>query len=187
LVDEATTILEAAMRRRTVGPYQLQAAIAALHATASSFESTAWDRIIDLYDVLIADQGDAVIALNRAAAIGHHRGAAAGLAAIDAMPEEHLGRLADYPYFHACRGEFQAAIGELDLAGSSLRRATELTSNAAERAHLRARIDAIADDRAAVVSRPGPASDDPAGGRTGAGGTGAGHQGREGDDNGGRV
>ncbi len=128
------------------GPYQLQAAIAALHATAPSFDETAWDRIIDLYDVLVVDRGDAVTALNRAAAIGHQRGAAAGLAAVAELSEEHLERLADYPYLHACRGEFQAAVGETDEARRSLRRAIELTGNDAERRHLAARLDAVIDE-----------------------------------------
>lgn len=132
------------------GPYQLQAAIAALHATAPSFEATDWERIIDLYDVLVAEQGDAVTALNRAAAIGHHRGPAAGLAAVAELPDEHVDRLADYPYFHACRGEFEASVGEADRARRSLQRALELTTNAAERAHLTARLRAVSS-----INRPG--------------------------------
>ncbi len=128
------------------GPYQLQAAIAALHATASCFEATDWDRIIDLYDVLVSDQGDAVIALNRAAAIGHHRGAAAGLTAIAKLSEEHLERLADYPYLHACRGEFQATVGDSDQARRSFTHAIELTRNDAERDHLTARLQSMVDD-----------------------------------------
>jgi len=127
------------------GPYQLQAAIAALHATAPSFESTDWDRIIGLYDVLVSDQGDAVTALNRAAAIGHCRGAAAGLAAIAELSEEDLQRLADYPYFHACRGEFQAAVGDSEQASRSFTRALEFTRNDAERAHLTAQLNSIVD------------------------------------------
>jgi len=129
------------------GPYQLQAAIAALHATAPCFEATDWDRIIDLYDVLLADQGDAVTALNRAAAIGHHRGAAAGLAAIDKLSEEHIERLSGYPYYHSCLGEFQAAVGDSDQARRSLSRAMELTRNQAERDHLIERINSIVDEK----------------------------------------
>lgn len=125
------------------GPYQLQAAIAALHATATSFDATDWPRIIDIYDVLVADSDDAVMALNRAAAIGHHLGARAGLAEIAQLSEDHLGRLADYPYFHVCRGEFQAAAGEVDAARRSLRRAIELTQNGVERAHLVTRHDQL--------------------------------------------
>ncbi len=128
------------------GSYQLQAAIAALHATAPSFEETDWPRIIDLYDVLVADQGDAVTELNRAAAIGHHRGPAAGLQALDELSDQHLERLADYPYFHACRGEFQASVGDGEQARRSLRRALELTGNDAGRQQLAARLESLDDD-----------------------------------------
>lgn len=126
------------------GPYQLQAAIAALHATAASFEDTEWERIIAIYDVLLADKGDAITALNRAAAIGHHQGAAAGLVALAALAPVHLERLEQYPYFYACRGEFQAAAGQLEEARSSLQRAKQLTKNNAEREHLRGRLEALA-------------------------------------------
>jgi RNA polymerase sigma-70 factor (ECF subfamily) len=126
-----------------LGPYQLQAAIAALHATAPSFEETDWGRVIGLYDVLVGNGGDAVTALNRAAAIGHHRGPAAGLNALAELSVEHRERLASYPYFHACQGEFLAAVGELDRARQSFERARDLTTNNAERAHLTMRIDGI--------------------------------------------
>jgi RNA polymerase sigma-70 factor (ECF subfamily) len=126
-----------------LGRYQIQAAIAALHATAESFEQTDWDRVIGLYDVLVADGDEAVPALNRAAAIGHQRGPAAGLAAIAELPTGHLEQLANYPYLYACRGEFQAAVGDIDDARRSLERARALTRNHAERLHLTDRIDSL--------------------------------------------
>lgn len=122
------------------GPYQLQAAIAALHATAPSFEETDWARIVAVYDVLVADRGDAVTALNRAAAIGHHRGPEAGLEALGELSEPHLDRLDEYSYLHACRGEFEAAAGQVDRARRSLKRALQLTTSDAERDHLSGRI-----------------------------------------------
>ena len=128
------------------GPYQLQAAVAALHSTAPSFDETDWARIIDLYDVLLADSGDAVIALNRAAAIGHSRGAADGLSTIESLPAEQLERLASYPYFHACRGEFEAKVGRVAQARRSFARAIEFTENTAERAHLQERLNLLSND-----------------------------------------
>ena len=125
------------------GPYQLQAAIAALHSTAQSFAETDWERIIGLYDVLLADDDDAVVALNRAAAIGHLRGAPAGLSAIDALSGAHLERLEQYPYFHVCCGEFQAEAGRVDQARASFGRAIGLTENAAERTHLQERLHSL--------------------------------------------
>jgi RNA polymerase sigma-70 factor (ECF subfamily) len=128
------------------GPYQLQAAVAALHSTAPSFDETDWARIIDLYDVLLADSGDAVIALNRAAAIGHQRGATDGLSAIEALLAEQLERLANYPYLHACRGEFEAKVGRVEDARLSFARAIEFTENSAERAHLQERLNSLPND-----------------------------------------
>lgn len=142
-VARGLAALATAHSRGRRGPYQMLAAIAALHATAPSFEATDWDRVIDLYDVLVADQGDAVTALNRAAAIGHRDGAAAGLRAIEELSVDHVDRLADYPYFYACRGEFEAMVGDATSARRSLRRARELTRNDAERHHLTERLNEI--------------------------------------------
>lgn len=128
---------------RRPGQYQLQAAIAALHCTATSFETTEWTRIIDLYDVLIADQDDPITALNRAAAIGHQRGPAAGLDALGELCEAHLERLVSYPYLHACRAEFELSAGDPDQAHRSFEMAIELTRNSEERDHLVRRLGSV--------------------------------------------
>lgn len=73
-ISRGLAVLATAFTSRRAGPYQLQAAIASLHATAPTFGDTAWDRIVDLYDVLVAQSGGPVTALNRAAAIGHWDG-----------------------------------------------------------------------------------------------------------------
>ncbi len=142
-IGRGLAVLASAHAAGRRGPYQLQAAIAALHATAESFQTTDWGRIIDLYDVLVADHDDAVMALNRAAAIGHHRGGAAGLVALNELSDEHVERLNDYPYFHVCHGEFHALEGDVDQARRSLRHASSLTRNDAEREHLAHRLHSI--------------------------------------------
>lgn len=166
-IAKGLAALAAAHSGGRTGPYQLQAAIAALHTTAPSFEETDWRRIVDLYDVLIADRSDAVIALNRAAAIGHHRGPAAGLAALEELEPAHRQRLEDYPYFHVCQGEFQAELGHPEEACDSLRRALELVENSTERLHLAARLRTIAGDEDGLdkgAERDYPSSGQPPGG-----------------------
>lgn len=137
--------LATAFSARSAGAYQLQAAIAALHSTATSFESTNWDRIVDLYDVLLARSNDAVVALNRAAALGHRDGPAAGLSALDSMLPAHRDELSDYPYLHICRAEFYAGVGNHSTATAAFESALRLTSNEAERRHIRTRLDEISD------------------------------------------
>lgn len=144
-IAEGLAALATAHASAQLGPYQLQAAIAALHATAPSFEATDWRRIISLYDALLADGADAVTALNRAAAIGHSDGPAAGLSALDALKPDDLTRLADYPYLHASRGEFLAALDRGEEARQAFQAAARLTKNDAERQQLSSRIDAIDD------------------------------------------
>ncbi len=144
-IDRGLRCLASAHSRGRLGPFQIQAAISALHSTAPSFEDTDWLRIISLYDLLLVDNDDAVISLNRAAAIGHLKGAKAGLKAIADLSDRDRNRLASYPYFHACRGEFFLAVGNRSEARTALEQAAALSVNETERTHVESRLNSIGD------------------------------------------
>ena len=112
------------------GPYQLQAAIAAVHTDADDPAETDWAQIVALYDQLWALRPNAVVALNRAIAVLELHGPRAGLAALDAVD------LPGYHLLHAARGEALRRAGRTDEAAEALRRALALTSNATEQRHL---------------------------------------------------
>ncbi|MBB2922141.1 RNA polymerase sigma factor [Cellulomonas cellasea] len=114
-----------------LGPYALQAAIAAEHARSPSPDATDWPRIAALYRVLVHVAPSPVVELNRAVAVGRARGPAAGLALVDALVA--AGQLAGYPHLSAVRGELLAALGRDTEAGAEFDRAARLTRNARER------------------------------------------------------
>ncbi len=128
----------------SAGPYQFQAAIAALHATAPSVDETDWPAVVRLYDVMLGQQGSAIVALNRAVAVSHADGPAAGLAAIDAIEaaDDLEGDLSDYPYFHSARGEMLLRLDRRREAAACIRSAIDVCHNDTERAHLQARLAA---------------------------------------------
>jgi RNA polymerase sigma factor (sigma-70 family) len=136
-ITEAAALVGRALRLGRPGPYQLQAAILACHATAPAYAETDWDEIIHLYDRLLAMTGSPVVALNRALALAERAGPAAGLVAL-----EPLGaRLADYHLFHASRASLLRRVGREREAEEADRRALALTDNPAERALLAARLE----------------------------------------------
>lgn len=118
-------------------PYTLQAAIAACHASAVSWEETDWPAIVDLYDRLWPLTASPVVALNRAVAVGHASGPAAGLAAMAGI------ELDGYHAFHASRGELLRRAGRETEARAELERALELSSNIAEQRLIEARLASI--------------------------------------------
>ena len=119
------------------GPYQLQAAIAACHARAASWEATEWPRIVGLYATLAAVAPSPVVELNRAAAIGMAEGPAAGLAALDRMDAAPLSA---YHLFPAARADFLRRLGRSAEAAAEYRAALRLVDNTRERAFLAARL-----------------------------------------------
>lgn len=140
-IDEGARLLESAMRRRSIGPYQLQAAINALHSQAPTFEQTDWAQIAALYGVLDTVDPSPVVAMNRAVAIGHADGPEDGLAALhdidpDRLPGRHL--------FHAARGEFLARLDRPRDALEAFERALAHVGSDAERRHLEQRIADVA-------------------------------------------
>jgi RNA polymerase sigma-70 factor (ECF subfamily) len=140
-IAEAQALIERARLARRVGPYLLQAAIAALHAEAPSAGATDWAQIVALYEVLARVDPSPVVALNRAAALGMRDGPAAGLAAIEAAIQ--AGGLDDYHLAHAARADMQRRLGLTEAARASYQRALELTHQPAERRFLQARLDGL--------------------------------------------
>jgi predicted RNA polymerase sigma factor len=114
-----------------IGPYTVQAAIAACHARARSAEQTDWVRIAALYRVLVHIQPSPVVELNRAVAVGMASGPADGLAIVDALVG--VPALASYPQLPAVRGDLLARLGRHDEARREFERAAELTRNTRER------------------------------------------------------
>ncbi|REE97335.1 RNA polymerase sigma factor [Thermomonospora umbrina] len=121
----------------TLGPYGLQAAIAACHARAVVAEDTDWERIAALYRVLAHVAPSPVVELNRAVAVGLAYGPARGLEIVDALLDERA--LRDYPQFPAVRGDLLARLGRHDEAREEFRRAAALTRNEREQALFLAR------------------------------------------------
>lgn len=125
------------------GPYQLQASIAAIHATAPTYEATDWEAIVSVYDRIMAAGGGPVIALNRAAAVAEARGPEAGLALLDELDEE--GELSDYHYLHSARAALLGRSGDVAAATAAYERAADLCDNEIEKAWLLERVTELAD------------------------------------------
>jgi RNA polymerase sigma-70 factor (ECF subfamily) len=124
---------------RPLGPYSLQAAIAACHARARTPEQTEWERIVALYDALDSISGSPVVRLNRAVAVGMAFGPAAGLELLDGLASEPA--LRGYHLLPAARGELLERLGRDEEAALEFSRAAELSANAREREVLLARAE----------------------------------------------
>jgi RNA polymerase sigma-70 factor (ECF subfamily) len=133
LIAEGHALVRACIRRNAPGPFQLQAAVAAVHADAAAAADTDWAQIVALYDQLHALRPTAVVALNRAVAVGELAGAGAGLEALHEIDAEALS---DYQPFHAARADLLARAGRVDEALDAYDRAIELSGNPTERAFL---------------------------------------------------
>lgn len=135
-IERAIDLLATAERMGRPGPYQLQAAIVAVHARAPSWAETPWDRIVAVYDRLALIEPTPVVLLNRAVALAERDGPAAGLAAIDGLGE----RLDGYHLFHAARAALLRRLGRGAEATTADRRALAMTDNPAERRLLAERL-----------------------------------------------
>lgn len=131
---------------RPLGPYALQAAIAACHARARTAAETDWERIVALYDGLVELTGSPVVELNRAVAVAMAFGPEAGLELVDGLTDEPA--LRGYHFVPSVRGDFLEKLGRFDEARRELERAASMTQNARERALLEARAAACGDDGA---------------------------------------
>jgi RNA polymerase sigma-70 factor (ECF subfamily) len=138
LIAEGLELLRRAFAARRVGPYVLQAAIAAVHTEAHSVATTNWAQIVTLYDVLARLDPSPVVALNRAVAIGTRDGPEAGLALIESVLAQ--GGLDDYHLAHAARADMQRRLGLTAAARMSYQRALDLTRQPAERRFLERRL-----------------------------------------------
>lgn len=137
-IAEGCGLAERALKSRRFGPYSLQAAIAAVHAEARSFEDTEWPQIAALYDVLVRAAPSAVVRLNRAVARGFALGPAEGLAEIEAAMAG--GALDNYHLAHAARADMLWRLGRRETARASYARALELAKQAPERRFLARRL-----------------------------------------------
>ena len=133
LIAEGQGIVRDCLRRNQPGPYQIQAAIAAVHSDAGTAARTDWRQILALYDQLAAIAPTPVVALNRAIALAEVAGPAAGLKAVDELP------LTEYHLYHATRADLLRRLGRRPAAAAAYDQAIALTDNAAERAFLAAR------------------------------------------------
>jgi len=131
LIEEGQAIVRQCLRRNQPGAYQLQAAINAVHADATTLEQTDWLQIVALYDQLLAVAPTPVVALNRAIAIGEVRGAAAALALVDELD------LDNYHPFHATRADLLRRLGRNGEAAAAYERAAAMAPTDAERDFLR--------------------------------------------------
>jgi RNA polymerase sigma-70 factor (ECF subfamily) len=133
LIDEGHALVRACLRRNRPGPFQVQAAIAAVHADAATAAATDWPQVVALYDQLLVLRPTPVVALNRAIAVGEASGAAAGVAALESIDR---GSLDDYQPFHAARADLLVRAGRVDDAVAAYDRALELTTSDVERRFL---------------------------------------------------
>ncbi|MBF8289035.1 MAG: polymerase sigma factor [Chloroflexi bacterium] len=141
-IREGAALVERALRMRAPGPYQLQAAIAALHDGAATPAETDWPQIAALYGELERRTPSPVVALNHAVAVAMAEGVEVGLARVEAIVAG--GALEDYPYLHSARADLLRRLGRHADARASYERALALTANAAERRFLRHRLEQIA-------------------------------------------
>ena len=137
-ISEGVAVLEAALRRGRPGPYQIQAAIAACHATAPAADLTDWPQIAALYERLLSFLPTPVVELNHAVAVGMARGPLAGLELVEAL--EASGQLAGYHLLPATRADFLRRLGRALAAAAAYAEALELASTDAERRYLSRRL-----------------------------------------------
>ncbi|PYR91698.1 MAG: RNA polymerase subunit sigma-24 [Acidobacteria bacterium] len=137
-IAEGIRLVEQALAGRRAGPYAIQAAIAAVHAEASSAKATDWEEIVGLYDALLRAAPSPVIELNRAVALAMRDGPAAGLDVIDGILAR--GDLLDYRLAHAARADLCRRLGRTADARASYERALELTRQEPERRFLERRL-----------------------------------------------
>jgi len=148
MIAEGLALIDKAMRHRRSGPYQIQAAIAALHARAGRPEETDWVQIDLLYGALEFMQPSPVITLNRAVAVSKVRGAGAALEMIEPLAP----KLANYFHFYGVRGAFLMQLGRNEEARVAFDRAIALANSPAEAEHIRMHLDRLMRDSRAKIS-----------------------------------
>ena len=140
-IAEGLELIERALSSRRVGPYTIQAAIAAVHAEATDAANTDWAQIVALYDVLLRIDSSAVVELNRAVAVAMRDGPLLGLELIEAILQR--GELTDYHLAHSARADLCRRLGRAEDARRSYERALRLARLEPERRFLQRRLDAL--------------------------------------------
>ena len=140
-IREGKSLLERALASGPMGPYTIQAALAAVHADAANMAATDWRRIVELYDALLEIEPSPVVALNRAVAVSMRDGPEAGLGLVDDILAD--GDLADYHLAHAARAEFCRRLGRTAEAREAFERALALARQEPERRFLKKRIQEL--------------------------------------------
>ena len=153
MIVEGLALIDKAMRHRQPGPYQVQAAIAALHTRARTPEETDWVQIDRLYATLERLAPSPVVTLNRAVALAKVQGPAAALALIEPLEP----RLSGYFHFFGLKGAFLSQLGRAEEARVAFDRAIALANTAAEAAHIRQHLDRLMKD--GRPTRPPPLDD----------------------------
>jgi len=138
-IEEGLELVERGLRKGRVGPYQLQAAVAALHAEAKTAADTDWKQIAALYRELMRLNSSPIIALNHAAAVAMAEGPELGLTLIEEVGDS--GRLDNYYLYHAARGDLLRRLKRHEESKAAYSRAIELTTNPVEQKYMRRRID----------------------------------------------
>jgi len=151
MIEEGQAIVRACIRRGQPGPYQLQAAIQAVHCDADSFEATDWAQIVELYDQLLSVMPTPVVALNRAIAIAEVEGPRAALTTLDEIASD----LDSYHLLHAARGTMLRRLGQRNAAREAFERAAHLAATETDRRFLAQQIEELAEDGALMEHRPG--------------------------------
>jgi RNA polymerase sigma-70 factor (ECF subfamily) len=142
LIEEGHAIVRSCVRRDQPGPFQLQAAIQAVHCDAASFDATDWPQILALYDHLFLVMPTSVVALSRAIAVGEVEGPTAGLAAIDAIAAD----LDNYHLLHAARAATLRRLGDRQAALVAYERAATLAVTEVDQRFLAEQIEGLAED-----------------------------------------
>ena len=143
MIGEGLALVDKALRHRNPGPYQIQAALAAVHAQAARAEDTNWEEMDRLYEILERVQPSPVVTLNRAVAVSKLRGPAEALAMLEPLAE----RLAGYFYFFGVKGALLMQLNRSEEARAAFDRAISLANTAAEAAHIRRHLDRLAKTR----------------------------------------
>ena len=137
-IEEGVSLVQTALRMRRIGTYQLQAAIAAVHAEAGTADKTDWGQIVALYQELMRITSSAIVALNHAAAVAMAEGFERGLKLIEAADAN--GALQNYYLFHASRADLLRRLSRFDEATAAYETALSLTTNRVERNYIRRRL-----------------------------------------------
>jgi RNA polymerase sigma-70 factor (ECF subfamily) len=138
LIENGQELVRRCLQRNQPGPYQIQAAINAVHSDAPTAAQTDWEQILTLYDQLLLISSTPIVALNRAVAVAEIDGAQAALSLVDELP------LDSYHLYHAIRADLLRRLGHTQEAAAAYRAAIDRADNAAEIAFMKGRIEAIA-------------------------------------------